>query len=159
MLNINNLNLKKNKLSSSKRKKKSEISSKNENLINNKQNRFINMLSSNEVENLSKNIYDFVKKIELQGDFLKEHPNKKEFLKYKSLLQNFLRKVLKDSVITKKVKNIKQKEYIISDIIDEKLFELGKFILMQEKDNLAIAETIETLKGLVYDSAKDIIGN
>ncbi len=159
MLNINNLNPKKNKLSNSKRKKGSKISNGSDGIIREEQSRFINMLSTSEVENLSHNIYEFVKKIEKQGEFLKDHPNKKEFLKYKSLLQNFLRKVLKDSVVTKKVRNIKRKEYIISDIIDEKLFELGKFILMQEKDNLAIAETIDTIKGIIYDSADETIGN
>jgi len=102
---------------------------------------------------LNKDLHAFIVKIDKQGERLRDHPNKKEFLKYKALISRFMKKIIRESMKIKKQKIYKkEREYIITQLIDEKLFELGHYLMLEEADHLIIAEKIDIIKGMIFDS-------
>jgi len=97
--------------------------------------------------------------IEAQGELLRRNPGRQEFLKYRQLVRKFLKKVVDGSFsITKQKIYKKEREYISVKIIDEKLFELGRYLLLEEAETIELAARIDEIKGLVYDSARDAAG-
>lgn len=101
-------------------------------------------------------VADIVAALEAQGDVLKENPSRQEFLKYRQLVKNFLKFIVQESFsVTKQKVPKKEREYISLKIIDERLYELGKYILLEEAEAIAIAARIDEIRGLVYDSVRD----
>lgn len=74
---------------------------------------------------------------------------------YKNLIKEYLASVLNYMYGVKKDISFWQTQYFITvDTIDSKLDELTKVLLNNEKDNLDIAGTIDTITGLVVDLYK-----
>lgn len=74
---------------------------------------------------------------------------------YKKLIKEYLKSVLSYMYNIKKDISFWQTQYFITvDTIDKKLEELTKMLLSDEKDNLDIASTIDTITGLVVDIYK-----
>ena len=90
-----------------------------------------------------------------QGERLRERQTRAEFLRYKALVSRFLRRIISLSL---KIKTTRKRntEYISTRIVDEKLFQLGQYLLLEETDTLELAARIDEIKGLVYDSMKTI---
>ena len=98
-------------------------------------------------------LHQFIGEIQEQGDILKQYPNKKEFLKYKALISTFLRRVVQDSLrVNKKQIHRKNQEQVTAEIIDEKLYKLGQYILLEEEETLEVAAAIDEIRGLIFDS-------
>ena len=71
---------------------------------------------------------------------------------YKKLIKEYLESVLQYMYDIKKDISFWQTQYFVTvDTIDEKLEELTKMLLCDEKDNLKIASTIDEIQGLVVD--------
>lgn len=71
---------------------------------------------------------------------------------YKNLIKEYLNSVLQHMYNIKKDISFWQTQYFITvDTIDQKLEELTEMLLKEEKDNLAIAGTIDEISGLVLD--------
>lgn len=101
-------------------------------------------------------VADLVAALEAQGDVLKENPGRQEFLKYRELVRKFLKFIVQESFsVTKQKAPKKEREYISLKIIDERLYELGKYILLEEAEAIGIAARIDEIRGLVYDSVRD----
>lgn len=104
-------------------------------------------------------LQQYITRISEQGECLKRHPNQKEFLKYKALVRGFMRKIVRESMHVRKQKVYKkEREYVTADIVDEQLYELGRYVLLEEEDNLALAATIDRITGLIFDSYELISG-
>ena len=74
---------------------------------------------------------------------------------YKKMIQEYLKSVLSYMYEVKKDISFWQTQYFMTvDTIDEKLEELTKLLLAEEKDNLQIASTIDEITGLVVDIYK-----
>jgi uncharacterized protein len=74
---------------------------------------------------------------------------------YKNLIKEYLASVLNYMYGVKKDISFWQTQYFITvDTIDSKLDELTKVLLNNEKNNLDIAGTIDTITGLVVDLYK-----
>ena len=120
---------------------------------------FLEALESIAEGEAPENPADFISRIEAQGELLKQNPGRQEFLKYRQLIRKFLKKVVDGSFsITKQKVYKKDREYITVKVIDEKLFELGKYLLLEEAETIELAARIDEIKGLVYDSARDASG-
>ena len=71
---------------------------------------------------------------------------------YKNLIKEYLQGIIDYMYSVKKDISFWQTQYFITvDTIDEKLQELTDMLLMEEKDNLRIASTIDEITGLVLD--------
>ncbi len=74
---------------------------------------------------------------------------------YKRMIREYLESVLSYMYGVKKDISFWQTQYFITvDTIDEKLEELTKLLLSEEKDNLSIASTIDDITGLIVDIYK-----
>lgn len=155
------------KLSNLTSKSSKTGSKKNKKRIKSGKNQEISLQESSFSETLSKvenevnfdNIEQYLQAIEKQGEKMQERPNRQEFLRYKSLIKRFLKRIMMDSVKVRKQKVYKKdREYVIVDIIDEKLYRLGQYILLEESENIILASKIDEIRGLLYDSVRDIEG-
>jgi len=114
---------------------------------------FAQALDEAEVQLLDEDLERFVGEIMKQGERLKQTPNKREFLRYKAMISRFLKQVVEHAFKTGRTRR-RDREYVFADIIDEKLFELGHYLLLEEAETVAIAAAIDDIKGLLYDSLK-----
>ncbi|ERI95598.1 hypothetical protein HMPREF1982_00072 [Clostridiales bacterium oral taxon 876 str. F0540] len=74
---------------------------------------------------------------------------------YKKMIQEYLKSVLQYMYDVKKDISFWQTQYFMTvETIDEKLKELTDMLLLEEKDNLKIASTIDEISGLVVDIYK-----
>ncbi|MBL4936712.1 YaaR family protein [Clostridium sp. YIM B02515] len=74
---------------------------------------------------------------------------------YKKMIQEYLKSVLQYMYNVKKDISFWQTQYFMTvETIDEKLKELTDLLLIEEKDNLKIAATIDEISGLVVDIYK-----
>lgn len=74
---------------------------------------------------------------------------------YKNMIKKYLEAVLEQMYRVKKDMSFWQTQYFITvEIIDKKLEELANMLLVQEKDNLDIASTIDEITGFVVDIYK-----
>jgi uncharacterized protein len=74
---------------------------------------------------------------------------------YKRMIQEYLKSVLSYMYEVNKDISFWQTQYFMTvDIIDDKLKGLTEMLLLNEKDNLKIASTIDEISGLVVDIYK-----
>jgi uncharacterized protein YaaR (DUF327 family) len=114
---------------------------------------FAEALEEADARLLDENLELFMGEVMKQGERLKQSPNKREFLLYKAMISRFLKKIIERSFKTGRTRR-RDREYVFADIIDEKLVELGHYLLLEEADTVALAATIDEIKGLLYDSLK-----
>lgn len=71
---------------------------------------------------------------------------------YKRMIKEYLESVIEHMYSTKNDISFWQTQYFITvDTIDNKLEELTKALLQEEKENLNIAATIDEIQGLIVD--------
>ena len=71
---------------------------------------------------------------------------------YKKMIKEYLESILKFMYETKKDISFWQTQYFITvDTVDNKLEELTKSLLSDEKDNINIASTIDEIQGMIVD--------
>lgn len=74
---------------------------------------------------------------------------------YKKLIREYLESIMKHMYELKKDISFWQTQYFMTvETIDDKLEELTKLLLSEEKDNMKIAATIDEITGLVVDIYK-----
>lgn len=74
---------------------------------------------------------------------------------YKKLIKEYLKSVLSQMYDVSKDISFWQTQYFMTvETIDEKLKDLTEMLLLEEKDNLKIAATIDEISGLVVDIYK-----
>jgi len=116
---------------------------------------FASALDEAEAEALEADLENFVEAIRQQGEKLKQHQNRAEFLRYKAMVSRFLKRIISVSMKISKTRR-RNTEYISTRIVDEKLFQLGQYLLLEESETLELAARIDEIKGLVYDSVRTI---
>jgi len=115
---------------------------------------FTSALEEAEAARLEADLDTFVSEIMAQGERLKQHPNRNEFLRYKAMVARFLKRILKLAMKTGKTRR-RDREYVYMDILDSKLYELGHYLLLEEAETMTIAAAIDEIKGLLYDSLRN----
>jgi len=75
-----------------------------------------------------------------------------DVIMYKKMIKEYLESILKFMYETKKDISFWQTQYFITvDTVDNKLEELTRSLLLDEKDNLNIASTIDEIQGMIVD--------
>ena len=75
-----------------------------------------------------------------------------DVIMYKKMIKEYLESILKFMYETKKDISFWQTQYFITvDTVDNKLEELTKSLLTDEKDNINIASTIDEIQGMIVD--------
>jgi len=75
-----------------------------------------------------------------------------DVIMYKKMIKEYLESILKFMYETKKDISFWQTQYFITvDTVDNKLEELTKSLLLDEKDNINIASTIDEIQGMIVD--------
>ena len=75
-----------------------------------------------------------------------------DVIMYKKMIKEYLESILKFMYETKKDISFWQTQYFITvDTVDNKLEELTKGLLSDEKDNINIASTIDEIQGMIVD--------
>jgi len=78
-----------------------------------------------------------------------------DVIMYKKMIKEYLESILKFMYETKKDISFWQTQYFITvDTVDNKLEELTKSLLLDEKDNINIASTIDEIQGMIVDIYK-----
>ena len=78
-----------------------------------------------------------------------------DVIMYKKMIKEYLESILKFMYETKKDISFWQTQYFITvDTVDNKLEELTKGLLSDEKDNINIASTIDEIQGMIVDIYK-----
>jgi len=118
---------------------------------------FAHALDEADARLLDEDMERFIGEIMRQGERLKQTPNKREFLRYKAMISGFLKRIVEHAFKTGRTRR-RDREYVFADVIDEKLFELGHYLLLEEADTFALAAAIDEIRGLLYDSLRMIKG-
>ena len=75
-----------------------------------------------------------------------------DVIMYKKMIKEYLESILKFMYETKKDISFWQTQYFITvDTVDNRLEELTKALLLEEKDNINIASTIDEIQGMIVD--------
>jgi len=75
-----------------------------------------------------------------------------DVIMYKKMIKEYLESILKFMYETKKDISFWQTQYFITvDTVDNKLEELTRSLLSDEKDNINIASTIDEIQGMIVD--------
>ena len=75
-----------------------------------------------------------------------------DVIMYKKMIKEYLESILKFMYETKKDISFWQTQYFITvDTVDNRLEELTKGLLSDEKDNINIASTIDEIQGMIVD--------
>ncbi len=99
-------------------------------------------------EQLNKMIDDIKKR----GSKLINTKNYVDVIMYKKMIKEYLESILKFMYETKKDISFWQTQYFITvDTVDNRLEELTKALLSDEKDNINIASTIDEIQGMIVD--------
>jgi uncharacterized protein YaaR (DUF327 family) len=78
-----------------------------------------------------------------------------DVIMYKKMIKEYLESILKFMYETKKDISFWQTQYFITvDTVDNRLEELTKALLSEEKDNINIASTIDEIQGMIVDIYK-----
>jgi uncharacterized protein YaaR (DUF327 family) len=114
---------------------------------------FAHALEEADLRLLDEDLERFMGEIMQQGEHLRQSPTRQAFLRYKAMISRFLKRVLDLAIKTGKTRR-RDREYVFADVIDERLLDLGHYLLLEEADSLAIAAAIDEIRGLLYDSLK-----
>ncbi|MDR2733492.1 MAG: YaaR family protein [Spirochaetota bacterium] len=114
---------------------------------------FAHALEEADLRLLDEDLERFMGEIMRQGERLRQSPTRQAFLRYKAMVSRFLKRILELAVKTGKTRR-RDREYVFADVIDERLLDLGHYLLLEEADSLAIAAAIDEIRGLLYDSLK-----
>lgn len=90
-----------------------------------------------------------------QGELVQKHMNLKETQKYKKVISDFFNTVISNNLSFDKNDTLdsrgRYKIYAVINTVDKKLEELTNEVLKDQKDNLAILEKVDVIKGLIIN--------
>jgi len=96
-----------------------------------------------------------MEEITMQGDKLAKHRDIKDMKKYRGLVKEFMNEIVNRSHSFSREnfldKRGRHRVYGIVRLVDEKLDELAKELVKDEKDNLGILSKIGEIRGLLLD--------
>lgn len=98
---------------------------------------------------------NYIKDIKKKGNKLILTKNYVDVKNYKSTIKNYLKAVVDYTyTLNKNIGFWENQYYSTVETINEKLESLTKELLMEEKENLDISSTIDTIQGLLIDIYK-----
>lgn len=113
------------------------------------------LVSHIEEQELQARLTSLMEEITMQGDKLARHRDIKDMRKYRGLVKEFMNEVVNRSHSFSREnfldKRGRHRVYGIVRLVDEKLDELAKELVKDEKDNLGILSKIGEIRGLLLD--------
>ena len=104
---------------------------------------------------LKEKLTGLMREIEEQGEKIAKHMDIRDMKKYRELVKNFLNEVVTHSQEFSRENFLDRRGhyrvYGIVKQVDKKLDELADELLKDEKDNLAILESVDEIRGLLLD--------
>lgn len=93
-----------------------------------------------------------IKGIKVKGERLSISKSYADVIAYKKMIKEYLKEVLENMYKIEKDISFWQTQYFVTvEIIDEKLDELTKVLMSNEKESLNIAATIDDIQGMIVD--------
>ncbi len=113
------------------------------------------LVSHIEEQELQARLTSLMEEITMQGDKLARHRDIKDMKKYRGLVKEFMNEIVNRSHSFSREnfldKRGRHRVYGIVRLVDEKLDELAKELVKDEKDNLGILNKIGEIRGLLLD--------
>lgn len=113
------------------------------------------LVSHIEEQELQARLTSLMEEITMQGNKLGKHRDVKDMKKYRGLIKEFMNEIVNHShTFTRENfldKRGRHRVYGIIRLVDEKLDELAKELVKDEKDNLSILNKIGEIRGLILD--------
>lgn len=90
------------------------------------------------------------------GHELLRYPGPENVQLYKEKIRRFIKMIVERSIVMTEVegrlrKDMKRPKYALLQVIDEKLEQLGAYILSEQKEKLEILRRVDELYGLIVD--------
>ena len=96
-----------------------------------------------------------IEEINKRGNRLVTTKTYGDVIAYKKMIKEYLASILKFMYDTKKDVSFWQTQYFVTvETIDERLEELTKELMAEERENLNVAATIDEIQGLIVDIYK-----
>ena len=113
------------------------------------------LVSHIEEQELQARLTLLMEEITMQGDKLAKHRDIRDMKKYRGLVKEFMNEIVNRSHSFSREnfldKRGRHRVYGIVRLVDEKLDELAKELVKDEKDNLGILSKIGEIRGLLLD--------
>lgn len=113
------------------------------------------LVSHLENNELKEKLSGLMKDIEAQGEKLAKHMDIRDMKRYRSLVKQFMNEVAANSHEFSRENFLdrrgRHRVYGIVKEVDKSLDELAEELLKDEKDNLAILEKIDDIRGMLLD--------
>lgn len=118
-------------------------------------NNFSKEMDSSFLDRSKKDLKDLLTSIKKKGDRIVLTKNHSDVVDYKNLVKQYLKKVLDDMYELNKCSDtFNSRYYLTVETIDKKLQELTDKVLVGEKDNISILNTLDEIQGLMIDVYK-----
>lgn len=113
------------------------------------------LISHIENNELQEKLSNLMKDIEAQGEKIAKHMDIRDMKRYRSLVKEFMNEVAANSHEFSRENFLdrrgRHRVYGIVKEVDKSLDELAKELLKDEKDNLAILNKIDDIRGMLLD--------
>lgn len=113
------------------------------------------LISQIEENDLQERLKGMIEEISRQGELISKRKDIKDMKKYRASIKGFLNEVLsrshqfsRENFLDKKGRH---RVYGIIRLVDENLDKLAEALMMDEKDNISILNTIGEIRGLLLD--------
>lgn len=113
------------------------------------------LISQIEENDLQSRLMGMIEEITRQGELISKRKDIKDMRKYRASIKGFLNEVLsrshefsRENFLDKKGRH---RVYGIIRLVDENLDKLAEALMMDEKDNIEILNTIGEIRGLLLD--------
>ncbi len=127
----------------------------NKKVIKGKKDSFLKEMDSSLHNKSKKDLKDLMDSIKKKGDRIVLTKTHGDVLEYKSLVKEYLNKVMDNMYELNKCSDtFNSRYYLTVETIDEKLKDLTDKVLGTEKDNISILTTIDEIQGLLLDVYK-----
>lgn len=116
---------------------------------------FAKEMESSFSDKSKKDLKDLMDSIKKKGDRIVLTKTHGDVMEYKSLVKDYLKRVMEDMYELNKCSDtFNSRYYLTVETIDKKLQELTEKVLGNEKDNISILTTIDEIQGLMLDVYK-----
>ena len=116
---------------------------------------FAKEMESSFSDKSKKDLKDLMDSIKKKGDRIVLTKTHGDVMEYKSLVKDYLKRVMEDMYELNKCSDtFNSRYYLTVETIDKKLQELTEKVLGNEKDNISILTTIDEIQGLILDVYK-----
>ncbi len=113
---------------------------------------FSSELDNSFLERSKKDLKGLLDSIRKKGNKIVSTKEHKDVVEYKSLVKEYLKRVLDDTYELDRCSDtFNSRYYLTVETVDKKLQELTNKVLGNEKDNLSIITTIDEIQGLIVD--------